>query len=252
MPWAITSSLPRRGDAIVRVVVAGSDQACRSLLVTFINEHKGLPLSVIGRAASAKEVGKIVKQKNPGLIIWDIEGQEEQALALVQKVKLQQPQIKVVIINKHLEMTSVRTALHHGIDDYLVKPVTQKELTDSLIRLLFDRTKMHCGRDTVDRALTYMQKNCTRLITLDDVAEKCFISPCYLSRLIKRQTGKTFVQNLQDMRLMRAEWLLLNTNQTVRTIAKSVGFSSDSYFTYVFRSRKGVTPTAFRRVSNSG
>jgi two-component system response regulator YesN len=209
-------------------------------------------LSVIGRAASAKEVGKIVKQKNPGLIIWDIEGQEEQALALVQKVKLQQPQIKVVIINKHLEMTSVRTALHHGIDDYLVKPVTQKELTDSLIRLLFDRTKMHCGRDTVDRALTYMQKNCTRLITLDDVAEKCFISPCYLSRLIKRQTGKTFVQNLQDMRLMRAEWLLLNTNQTVRTIAKSVGFSSDSYFTYVFRSRKGVTPTAFRRVSNSG
>ncbi len=85
----------------MRVVVAGSDQACRSLLVTFINEHKGLPLSVIGRAASAKEVGKIVKQKNPGgLIIWDIEGQEEQALALVQKVKLQQPQIKVVIINK--------------------------------------------------------------------------------------------------------------------------------------------------------
>ena len=71
-------------------------------------------MSVIGRAASAKGVGKIVKQKNPGLIIWDIEGQEEQALALVQKVKLQQPQIKVVIINKHLEMTSVRTALHHG------------------------------------------------------------------------------------------------------------------------------------------
>ena len=33
----------QEGDAIVRVVVAGSDQACRSLLVTFINEHKGLP-----------------------------------------------------------------------------------------------------------------------------------------------------------------------------------------------------------------
>ncbi len=60
--------------------------------------------------------------------------------------------------------------------------------------------------------------------------------------LDKRQTGKTFVQNLQDMRLMRAEWLLLNTNQTVRTIAKSVGFSSDSYFTYVSAAGKGGLP----------
>ncbi|MFA5536739.1 MAG: DNA-binding response regulator [Bacillota bacterium] len=231
----------------MEAVVVGKDKSCYSLIAKSTYKRDCLPLNAVKYIENIKDVVGIIQKENPALLIWDIEGQEEQALVSIRKLKNKMSQIITVIVSKELEIITVRAALRCDVDDYLLKPLTQRELVDSLLGLLFDRLQLSSACDVVGDALSYMQKNCMLPITLDDIAKKCFVSPCYLSRRIKEKTGRTFVQNLRDMRLAQAEWMLLNTNQTIRNIARSSGFSNDSYFTYVFRNEKGVTPTVFRQ-----
>ena len=59
--------------------------------------------------------------------------------------------------------------------------------------------------------------------------------------------GKTFVEYLTDIRLDKAEDLLLNTNLSILDISVATGFENQSYFTKVFKGRDGMTPRQFRK-----
>ena len=61
--------------------------------------------------------------------------------------------------------------------------------------------------------------------------------------------GQTFVEYLTDLRLSKAEDLLVSTNMSMLDISVSTGFENQSYFTKVFKSAKGMTPREYRRAS---
>jgi AraC-like DNA-binding protein len=68
----------------------------------------------------------------------------------------------------------------------------------------------------------------------------------YTSSLFKKETGKNFPDYLQDLRVEKAKQLLRNTDEKIAAIAFNVGFSSEDYFSRIFRKKTGQTPTAFR------
>jgi AraC-like DNA-binding protein len=75
--------------------------------------------------------------------------------------------------------------------------------------------------------------------------------PLYqLSRMINRQTSKSFKELLLDRRLSQAEFLLRATNMPVEEVIPSVGYENTSYFYRAFKKRHRVTPREYR-VKNS-
>lgn len=68
----------------------------------------------------------------------------------------------------------------------------------------------------------------------------------WLSREIKKVTGKTYTDLVQEKRLNQAVYLLENTNMSVMEISMSVGYDNVSYFHRIFQRRFGVTPRKYR------
>lgn len=69
----------------------------------------------------------------------------------------------------------------------------------------------------------------------------------YISREIKKQTGKTYTELLQSKRLSQAAYLLTHTTMPVMDIAMAVGYENISYFHRIFRNCYRITPRKYRK-----
>lgn len=96
------------------------------------------------------------------------------------------------------------------------------------------------------RVLRYIEDNYSAG-TLSEIAEALHYDPCWLSREIKKETGKTFTELMQRKRLSQAAFLLKTTSMHVIDICQSVGYDNISYFHRIFRARYGVSPHKYRR-----
>lgn len=94
--------------------------------------------------------------------------------------------------------------------------------------------------------LQFIQDN-YRNISLDDVAGRFNYTPEYASKLIKKATGLTFTQILQQVRIEKAQVLLHDTNMTITNIANEVGYENTEHFIRTFKNKMHMTPTEYRR-----
>lgn len=103
------------------------------------------------------------------------------------------------------------------------------------------------GHTLMERILAYIDSNYQKEVTRTELANVVYISPDYLSRLFKKETGKSLTQYITHKRIDAASELLLSTHLPVNSIAMQVGFSSFAYFSKVFRDMQGMTPMEYRR-----
>lgn len=100
-------------------------------------------------------------------------------------------------------------------------------------------------------AIKYMDENFHKEITLKDMANMCFITPGYFSKIFYKETGEKFSDYLTRIRIERAKELLKTTDKTIQEIAMEVGYNDAGYFTRRFKSHKGTTPGHYRRIAKS-
>ncbi len=96
---------------------------------------------------------------------------------------------------------------------------------------------------TIDHIMRHLHER----ILLDDTAKLLKISPAYLSRLFKKETGMAFGDYVNKLKIEEAASLLLYTEYTDTEISALLGFSSQSYFIKVFRKFIGTTPKKYKK-----
>ena len=84
-------------------------------------------------------------------------------------------------------------------------------------------------------------------VGLEEVAEYVSYSPAYFSHIFRDETGTTFRQYLNALRVEKGKQLLLSTDLTVTEISSLTGFNDQSYFCKIFRKITGVTPDRYRK-----
>lgn len=86
-------------------------------------------------------------------------------------------------------------------------------------------------------------------LCLELIASKCGgLSPSYISRYFKDQTGYPLMQYIDMMRMNRAKELLRETSMPLREIINHVGYMDESNFIRKFKKKEGITPAQYRNL----
>lgn len=119
-----------------------------------------------------------------------------------------------------------------------------------LLQLLNHMDRMETGTAAFDRELTgsvfnYIEEH-YKNGSLSELAEIMGYDVYWLSREIKKRTGKTYKELLQSRRMRQAAYLLKNSRLSVADIIESVGYDNTSYFFRKFKECYGVSPKMYR------
>ena len=103
----------------------------------------------------------------------------------------------------------------------------------------------------VKRAIGHIRTEYTREILLDEISSIVGISKYHFAREFHRITGYTIVNYINLTRCEYAKALLRENEKSILEIAECCGFSDQSYFSRIFKRTIGLSPTKYRKCSQT-
>lgn len=100
---------------------------------------------------------------------------------------------------------------------------------------------------TLQSALEYLTNNWQESFSVAELAKKCCTSESTLYHLFQRELGQTPIKFLNSIRINIAIEQLENSNHSIATISRAVGFNSENHFRKVFHDFTGTTPLKYRK-----
>ncbi|MCK8059664.1 MULTISPECIES: response regulator [unclassified Fusibacter] len=156
------------------------------------------------------------------VVLFDEEGGN--SLSLIQSGKINQ----FILANEQSKLT-----LTHNMMDTLVRMLSLGDRNYSeIVSKVMDKIK-DC----------YMED-----LTLEGLANEVHVTPQYLSKVFKQDTGITFKTCLTDMRLTKAKVQMISTKDSIKDIAYQVGYNDPNYFVRLFKKVTGFTPGEYQKV----
>ena len=151
------------------------------------------------------------------------------------------------------EVRQVTNLMENLLLHLLERPDSRRDIPLYTLGLLFVQLLEESGKLTMGireqqsvlGVLRYLENNYAGG-SLTEAARALHCDVAWLSREIKRRTGRTYTELLQERRLRQAAWLLEHTTQRVSDIALSVGYENVSYFHRIFREHYGLSPKKYR------
>jgi len=116
----------------------------------------------------------------------------------------------------------------------------------SLSDFSFTNEKFFYNSRRIEKVFEFMNSNYNKPVTLAEVARIANMPEASFSRFIKKRTGKTFIDSLNEIRLGHASRMLIDTTNTIAEIAYKCGFNNISNFNRVFKRKKFCIPKEFR------
>lgn len=134
----------------------------------------------------------------------------------------------------------------------LSEAVSWKQIEDNLITFFqivdFDfEEEEESVSVLVQKAQQLIKKYYDQGITLEEVANKLFVSEEYLSTQFKKETGVSFSGTIRKYRIDKVKSLLLDTHLKLNQIAELAGYSDPKYMSKVFKEEVGMLPNEYRK-----
>ncbi len=245
------------------VVFVEDEQIVRKEIVASVRWDL-LGLKLVGTAADGKEGEEMIKALEPDIVITDIRLPAQSGLEMLAAC----PVNHAIILTGHTDFSYMKQAIRLGVFDYLLKPVDDEELEETLALLvkkiqeeesdveqLRKRAGTHneliplprnVGNHVIDATITYIGANYANPVGLQEAASYLELSESHLSRLFKEVTGLNFLQYLNAWRINKSVALMANPTKNIAEVALACGFPTPGYFAKIFKRFTGKTPTQFR------
>ena len=133
-----------------------------------------------------------------------------------------------------------QTICQHLLEILILKIIRSQQLIPVSINSI--RMTKECAQ-----IKEYLDSNYAEHITLDTLTGLTHMNKYYMEHSFTKYAGLSPIQYLNQTRLKRAQHLLKNTNYSISDIASSTGFSSQAYFTQIFRKNFNMTPVKYRQ-----
>lgn len=105
------------------------------------------------------------------------------------------------------------------------------------------------GKALIQKSIEYMQEHFRESLTLTDISRTIGLSVSYFSYLFKQETGKNYIEYLNEIRLLATMKDLMNTDEKVVVVAQKNGFQNLEYFSRYFKKQTGESPARWRKLN---
>ena len=218
-----------------------------------------------------------VQKHMPDIILCDVNLPKTNGYQVLKALKSNPATIVIpLILIGSNRAKAVRKGMNLGADDYLFKPLIADQLSEaiaaqlkkqSLIKKWFPSQFQHLSQQKsvkhdelasnsyscpqIKEVFDFIEAHYHEAISLRDVAKELGFSPTYLTELVKRETGKTVNRWIIKRRLTAACTLLLETTNSIESIAESVGYNNLTHFFNQFRKHYSNTPNVWRKTNRN-
>lgn len=198
--------------------------------------------------------GNMVKAKAQLERLLGIWNEEEEAERLRQYCSVAQ-ELNVLLCYKAHSYKVHPLSCEKIYKEFFVKMQVLKELT-SMEKLLYNMVEAYSilikeesrlkNSNLIRSCLEYIDSHYKEPLTLADEAKRLSVSVSYLSDRFSRETGMTFIEYLNDVRVRYACQLLEKLKLPIQQVAEWCGFNSSGYFSRVFHVKMGMSPSQYR------
>lgn len=100
----------------------------------------------------------------------------------------------------------------------------------------------------VNTILEYLHQNYMKQISLYRIAHNMYLSPVYISKIFKEETGESPINHLIRIRLTKAHELLSTGDIPIKTVARTVGYDDAYYFSKLYKKYYGIPPSLEKNI----
>ena len=189
---------------------------------------------VVGTAEDAVSGAELIRSLQPHILFTDIRMPGDDGLTMLAGLRSEFSEMQVTVLTGYREFSYAQEAIRLGVTRFLLKPSRMDEIHEALeamtARLSSGNTEEaaeseNAGSFLINQATAYMQKHYAEKLTLQDVADACYVSQWHLSKLMNRHTGKSFYDILNTLRIRAAKDLLKDPGLRISDIGEMVGYA---------------------------
>lgn len=242
------------------VIIAEDEELILNNLIQKVSSHP--KFKVVGTAQTGAAALALVKKKKPALLITDIRMPVMDGIELLFQAREACPDTKFIIISGFSDFEYAREAIHLRVYDYLLKPVSQEDITNILTRLqkdleleaenyqsYFSGDYTHTSPSKIAQLLhEFISTHYKDPIDFKMVSHTMNYSQSYLTKVFIQEYKCTPTKCLNQIRLQKACSLLLyNPELTINQIAELTGYEDQGYFSRTFKKNMGISPLQYRK-----
>ena len=216
---------------------------------------------VVGAAYDAAGGAALIRRLKPHIVFTDIKMPDQDGLTMLAGLKSEFPEMQFAVLTGYRDFNYAQEAIKLGVTRFLLKPSKMDELHEALSAMKERLDKLppdaaagedepcldrHAGSFIVNQATAYIEEHYAQKLTLQEVADKCYVSQWHLSKLINKYTGNTFYELLNNVRIEKAKALLNDPKLKIGDIVDMVGYSDAAHFSRVFKRIVGVSANEYR------
>ncbi len=102
----------------------------------------------------------------------------------------------------------------------------------------------------VGKVINYINSNLQNNLSVNEIANLFYVSPTYLSRVFKKETGFSVIEYINKLKIKHATFLLRDTALPIQDIGRIIGINDVNYFSRLFKKYMSQTPTQYRKIFN--
>ena len=210
---------------------------------------------VVGTACDAEEGTRLIRELQPHILFTDIRMPGRDGLAMVAALRSEYPDMQVAILTGYRDFAYAQEAIRLGVARFLLKPSKMEEIKEALTVMTerldkqppeTEELSQNASSFIVNQALSFMEKNYDQKLTLQVVADRCYVSQWHLSKLLNRYVEKSFYDILNAIRIQKAKELLSDPRLKIGEIGELVGYADTAHFARTFKKLEGMSANEYR------
>ena len=217
--------------------------------------------TVVATAEDAEKGGELIRTLQPDILFTDIRMPGVDGLTMLAGLRSEFPDLQVTVLTGFRDFAYAQEAIRLGVARFLLKPSKMDEINEALACMTARLEKKHMEQSTeqeepeerenagsflVNRALDYLEEHYAEKLTLQEVADACYVSQWHLSKLLNRYTKKNFYDLLNNRRIRAAKELLADPSLRIGDIGEMIGYADPAHFARVFRKIAGMSANEYR------
>lgn len=223
-----------------------------------------LNIGTVLEAQNGLQALNLVKSNDIDIVLADINMPKMNGLDFAKNAKTHNKDILIALVTGYDYFDYAVSALRYGVDEYLLKPVSKKDiekvLTQMIEKLKDSKVKtelkdISIEEETIKKDGSYKEdiqkvietKLSDSNFSLTMLADEVNLSQSYLSRIFKQYFGMPFRDYIFTERISQSKILLLSSDKKIYEVCESVGFDDPNYFSTIFKKATGFSPNGYRK-----